>query len=341
MLCFRPQRDTFSFAMVIFDELRRRNDMNSDIRPYVTVVGGANIDVFGRSLKSLRDRDSNPGEVHSSPGGVARNIAENLARLDVDCRLITAIGDDQNGELLLAQGSAAGIDMQGVQRIEHLPTSSYLSILDSTGDMHAAIADMRIMDELSADRLAPLQNIIENSSLIILDANLSDDALAWLTNTFSEHALFADTVSTTKAPRLKPYLNAIHTLKTGTIEAEALTGLEARSDGQVQKLAEWIHSHGVARSYITRGDHGVFYSTDRTRAIMAPHQNIPEIGNTTGAGDAFLAGIAYSWLQQWSIEQSVDFALAAAHITVQSHTTCSPALSLGAINKILEGQNAG
>ena len=341
MLCSGPQRDTFSFAMALFDELRSHYDMSGNGAPSVTVIGGANIDVFGRSLESLRDRDSNPGEVHSSPGGVARNVAENLARLDVDCRLITAIGDDQNGEMLLGQGSAAGIDMQGVQRIEHLPTSSYLSILDGTGDMHAAIADMRIMDELSADRLAPQRSIIEKSSLIIIDANLPDDALAWLTNTFSEHTLFADTVSTTKAPRLTPYLKAINTLKTGTIEAEALTGLEAQTDGQVQKLADWIHSHGVARLYVTRGDHGVFYSTDRTRAIMAPHQNIPEIGNTTGAGDAFLAGIAYSWLQQWSIEQSVDFALAVAHITVQSHSTCSPALSLAAIDQVLEKQSAG
>lgn len=305
--------------------------MNIATKPTVTVIGGANVDIFGRSFGVLQERDSNPGNVYTSPGGVARNIAENLARLHVHCHLVTAIGDDQNGEMLLAQGRAVGIDMQGVQRIENLPTSTYLSTLDNNGDMRVAIADMRIMDELTANRLAHFRSIIERSSLIILDANLPDDALAWLTDAFTDHTIFADTVSTTKAARLKPYLGSIHTLKTGTIEAEALTGLEAQTDGQIQKLAEWIHSHGVRRLFVTRGDHGVFYSTDRTRAVMAPHENIPEIANTSGAGDAFLAGVAYSWLQRWSIEESVDFALAAAQITVQSHATCSPALSPAAI----------
>lgn len=311
-----------------------------DNTPLVTVIGGASVDVYGKSTKAVRDHDSNPGEVHTSPGGVARNIAENLARLGVNCQLITAIGDDQYGEMLLAQGSASGIDMRLVQRLDSAPTSTYLAVLDNSGDMRVAISDMRVMDELGGEQLAIHQNVIEESSLIILDANLPDDALAWLTDTFSEHTIFADTVSTAKAPRLLPYLHAIHTLKTGTIEAEALTGLEASSDGEIQKLSEWVHSHGVARLLVTRGDHGVFYSTDRTRAIMAPHQNIPEISNTTGAGDAFLAAIAYSWLQQWSLERSVHFALAAAQITIQSHTTCSPALSVAAIKRELEAHDA-
>jgi pseudouridine kinase len=312
----------------------------ADDRPIVSVIGGANVDIFGRSFIALQERDSSPGKVYTSPGGVARNIAENLTRLHVHCHLVTAIGDDQNGEMLLAQGRAIGIDMQGVQRIAELPTSTYLSVLDKNGDMQLAIADMRIMDELNAERLAGVRSIIEKSSLIIIDANLPDDALAWLTDNFSEHTIFADTVSAMKAPRLRPYLGSIHTLKTGTIEAQALSGLEAQTDGQVQKLAEWIHSHGVRRSFVTRGDHGVFYSTDRTRAVMAPHENIPEIANTSGAGDAFLAGAAYSWLQDWSIEESVDFALAAAQITVQSDATCSPALSLAAIAHRLDPDHA-
>ena len=314
--------------------------MNSGNTAIVTVIGGASVDIYGKSTDAIREHDSNPGTVHKSPGGVARNIAENLARLDVNCQLITAIGDDQHGEMLLAQGSASGIDMRFVQRVDSVPTSTYLAVLDDTGDMQVAISDMRVMDKISIEQLAAHRSAIEGSALIIVDANLPDDTLAWITGTFSGHTIFADTVSTAKAPRLLPYLPAIHTLKTGTIEAEALTGLKATSDGDIQKLAEWVHSHGVARLLVTRGEHGVFYSTDRTRAIMAPHQNIPEISNTTGAGDAFLAAIAYSWLQQWSLERSVHFALAAAQITIRSHTTCSPALSVAAINKELETHHA-
>ena len=47
--------------------------------PYVTVVGGVNVDIGGRPEAALVARDSNPGAVHSSLGGVGRNIAHNMA----------------------------------------------------------------------------------------------------------------------------------------------------------------------------------------------------------------------------------------------------------------------
>ena len=45
----------------------------------VTCVGGANIDVQGFSNAPVNMRDSNPGVIRLCPGGVGRNIAENLA----------------------------------------------------------------------------------------------------------------------------------------------------------------------------------------------------------------------------------------------------------------------
>ena len=61
---------------------------------FVTVVGGANIDIHGKSRKTLVPKDSNSGTVRMSAGGVARKVAENRARIGVDCRLSSVIGDD-------------------------------------------------------------------------------------------------------------------------------------------------------------------------------------------------------------------------------------------------------
>jgi len=226
--------------------------------PFIAAIGGANIDIHGKSNKALRGKDSNPGTVHTSAGGVARNVAENLARLGVDCRLISAIGDDHYGQMLMRLCREAGIDMQYVQEFASAATSTYLSVLDDTGDMQVAIADMSIIDNLNAERLQQHQAMLNQSKLIILDTNLPDDALAWLTGTFAGNTIFADTVSTTKALRLKPYLQSIHTLKTSTLEAEALTGCDARTQKQLRTLAGHLHAEGVERVFITRGDKGVF-----------------------------------------------------------------------------------
>lgn len=308
--------------------------------PFVTVIGGANIDIHGRSNKALRGKDSNPGTVNTSAGGVARNIAENLARLGVDSRLISAVGSDHHGQMLMRLCRDAGIDMQYVQEIESVPTSTYLSVLDDKGDMQLAVSDMSIIDHLGVERLQLLKAALGQSSLMILDTNLADDALAWLTHTFIDKTIFVDAVSSSKALRIKPYLQFIHTLKLSTIEAEALTGNEARTQTQLRKIAKQLHSQGVERVFVTRGNKGVFFSDGNAQGIQKLQRGKRDVHNTGGAGDAFLAGLAYAWLEDWPLDESVSFALAAADITLSHPATTSPALSLAAINHTVETQRA-
>lgn len=309
--------------------------------PFVTAIGGANIDIHGRSAAPLQQHDSNPGSVHVSAGGVARNIAENLARLGVDCRLISAIGNDHHGRMLMRLSREAGIDMQHVHEIAFAATSTYLSVLDDSGDMLIGINDMQIIDELSAELLQAQQAMLRQSALVVLDCNLADDALAWLSGSLGDAPIFVDTVSAIKAPRIEPYLHAVHTLKAGTLEVEALTGLEARTLPQLRKVASKLHRQGVERVFVTRGKHGVFYSTGAADGLRKTERTDRHIRNAGGAGDAFLAGLAYAWLEDRPLDETVQFALAAAEITVSHRATSSPALSLAAVNEHMEMQRAG
>ena len=307
--------------------------------PFVAAIGGANMDIHGKPSSALRRHDSNPGTVHTSAGGVARNIAENLARLGADCLLISAVGNDQHGQLLLQQCRDAGIDVRHVHQIDSAQTSTYLSVLDGSGVMHVAINDMAIIEELGPKRLRAQETMLKQAALIILDTNLRDDALAWLMNTFAEKTLFVDTVSTIKAKKIKPYLSTIHTLKTSMIEAEALTGLNARTQADRRKLATWVHKQGVSRLFVTLGERGVFYSTGDVQGVEKLRSEKRTIRNTGGAGDAFLAGIAYAWLKDWSLINSVHFALAAAAVTLSDKATSSPAMSLAAVNRVYKNQH--
>ena len=61
----------------------------------ITVIGGANIDISAKYNSAVTATgDSNQGQIFTSAGGVARNIAENLARLGSAVQLITGLGDD-------------------------------------------------------------------------------------------------------------------------------------------------------------------------------------------------------------------------------------------------------
>jgi len=74
--------------------------------PYIALLGGINMDVAVHAHGALRTGDSNPGRVQCSPGGVARNVAENLLRLGLDARLLGVLGDDVFGQALWQSGAA-------------------------------------------------------------------------------------------------------------------------------------------------------------------------------------------------------------------------------------------
>lgn len=315
--------------------IRGRGYVISDA-PFVAVIGGANMDIHGTPGAALRQHDSNPGTVQSSPGGVARNIAENLARLDVDCRLIAPVGNDHHGRLLLQQGQEAGIDMRNMLQIDSANTSTYLSILDHRGDMEVAISDMAILDELNADQLRAREKMLRQATMIVADTNLTDDALAYLTKTFANQTLFVDTVSTTKAIKIKPYLSAVHTLKPGLGEAEEIAGIKAATDDQLPRLASWFHERGVKRLFITLGSRGVFYSTGEQQGIEKSRPSAAQPVNAGGAGDAFVAGLVRSWLNQWPLLRSVRFALAAAQLTLAHGATINPDMSNMTVQRIYE-----
>jgi pseudouridine kinase len=306
---------------------------------FVAAIGGASMDVHGAPSGELRLHDSNPGSVTTSPGGVARNIAENLARLGVDCRLIAAVGNDDYGETLIRHGQSAGIDMRHVLKLENAKTSTYLSVLDDGGDMLVGVSDMAAVEALDARSLKPHEEMLRNASAIVVDTNLSDATLAYLTSRYADRPIFVDTVSTTKALRIAPYLDAVHSLFPSLIEAETLSGIDGSHEAGLEAIAEWFHERGVRRVFVTLGQRGVFFSADGAQGQRPPFGAGRAI-NAGGAGDAFVAGITAAWLEALPVEEAIQFAMAAASLTLADTATVSPSMSRAALRRVREEHRA-
>jgi pseudouridine kinase len=301
--------------------------------PFVVVAGGANMDICAAPAGKLVMGDSNPGTVVTSPGGVARNIAENLARLGADCRLIAAVGADHHGDLLLQQGRDAGIDMSAVLRLDDAPTSTYVSMLDESGDMHVAVNDMSIVEQLQPDRLRAHERMLRQASVLVIDANLPDTSLGYLCGLPGDTPIFVDTVSAAKAPRIRPYLSSIHTLKAGNIEAEALCGMRCRTERQLAKAVHWFQEQGTRNVFISLGDKGIYYSDGEQAGLEPVPEADPDVANANGAGDALFAGIVYGWMKQWPLMQTIHFAMSAAGVTMSHRSTINPDLSRTLVQK--------
>ncbi len=180
---------------------------NQSIR--AVAVGAANIDVHGFTARPLVMRDSNPGRIRSCPGGVARNIAENLARLGVPVALITALGDDAGGASLRAFCRALGIRLDRSVEVPGHHSSTYMAIMDEKGDMALGLSDMRILDRVTPEHLESCAPLLAEADVVAADACLTTETLEWLVNGPCAK-VFIDPVSIGKCRRMERLLGRFY-----------------------------------------------------------------------------------------------------------------------------------
>ena len=295
---------------------------------YAAVVGGVNVDVGGKPDRALIGADSNPGRVRLSLGGVGRNIAHNLALLGVDTRMVTALGDDLYAEKIAASCAELGIDLTRALHIRGEATSTYLYITDEGGDLALAVSDMEIYRHLTPEALASRLPWLNNAQLIVLDANLPAETIRWLCGR-AEVPVFADPVSVTKADRLRDVLGKIHTLKPNRWEAERLSGVEITDEASLRRAADALLDTGLRRVFISLGADGVL-AAEANRRVRLPAAEA-RLVNATGAGDAFMAALAWAWLQGADLADSARAGLAASAVAVEGEETINPEMSAAAL----------
>ena len=294
----------------------------------VYVIGGVNMDIAGTPAGTLRAGDSNPGRVTLSPGGVGRNIAENLCRLGRRVSLITVLGEDPYADVIREHCRNVGIDlsMSFTDPLGH--TSTYLCLNEENGDLHAAVSDMTICDQLTPDRLEPLLPKLNRGSFLIADANLPEDTLAWIAAKVTI-PMAADPVSAAKAARLKPMLDRLEFLKPNLQEAEILTGFSFGETGSLSRMADALHGIGLRRVFLSLGSRGV-WADDGKEGELLPCMTGPVV-NTSGCGDAFVAAAADACLRGLGTLDCARRGLAAAAICAEDSAAVSPRMSAAAL----------
>jgi pseudouridine kinase len=305
------------------------------ISPYIALLGGINMDVSVHAHSALRKGDSNAGRVQCSPGGVARNVAENLLRLALDARLLGVLGDDVFGQALWQSGAAMGLDMRACLTLPGQRSATYVCLHQADGDMDVAVNDMDIMDAFTPALLQPQLALLRSAAALVADCNLHPDVWQWLATEVAHPALFAEAVSVAKCTRLGPVLAQIHTLKANRLEAQALCGRAIAGVQDACDAALALHCLGAARVLISLGAQGVAWCDADARCGHRAARAMPVL-SATGAGDALMGGLVYGHLQGWSLEAALAWAMACAEITLTSSAANAPALSLQAVEQHMQ-----
>lgn len=293
---------------------------------YIVGAGGANFDIHIRTTNAPVIRDSNPGHLRTSAGGVCRNILENLARQGDECVLLSAVGADHFGEAVLTACRNAGMDVSHVCRSDGLPTSAYIDILDDGGDMYLAANDMRIVTEIPAGYFEQNASVIAGAAAVVIDANLTTEQIATILAAAEGIPVFADPVSVAKAPVLKPFLGKLTLIKPNRMELEALTGLPCGTDEEMADAAEELLRQGVKQVVVSLGARGCWSFGRGASLIRGIDCDLPVV-NASGGGDAFMAGLVHSYLNGADKETMLHYALACGRIATLSEDTINYCLT--------------
>ncbi len=287
----------------------------------ISVIGGANVDLSATLNDAFIASDSNPGHIDIGYGGVARNIAHNLSLLGAQTQLLTVFGGDLFGGLLHDYCHQQGIDVHLSERESSVRTGVYLCINNHGGEMIAAVADTEAIRAITPEWLAKRSGEINQSEFIVADTNITEDTIRYLLENVTM-PLFIDGVSTTKAHRVmnalrKCKLPYLHTLKLNLKEALAVT-----DSATYAEAAQRLLDAGVAHVYITLGSEGV-YCRNAAEEWLFPA--LPgDVVNTTGAGDAFLAGVVYAHAKGIEFPKTAQYGLMAARATLMSPKAVNP-----------------
>jgi pseudouridine kinase len=295
----------------------------------VLVIGAAGLDIIGLMKAELHSGTSNPAEIRSSFGGVARNVAENISRLGLPVELITAVGDDSTGEQLLQQLTTAGVGISAVLRSREYRTGSYLAVVNSLGELQFALDDMRAISALSTEYLRSQETLFAQASLVFLDTNLAKDTLRTAFSLARRYHLpvCADPTSKPLANRLQPYLSRLHLITPNIAEASILCGqtYPARPR-QAIEAAKCLVSQGVQIAIVTLAEFGVCYATSETSGHIPAIRT--EIVDPTGAGDALTAAVIFALLSDISLDDAVRLGVSAASFTLRHRGSVVPHLTL-------------
>ena len=268
----------------------------------ISVIGGINLDIKARAGEEFIIGNSNPARVQYVPGGVARNIAENLARLEVPVRLFGYVGDDPFGEMLLRETASTGADISGVEKRKDKLTGVDVNLMRDSGEMWVALSDMNIIESLDSQFVDKYVDKLFDAEMVIADANLPVDTLQYMIDECNKRniRLAIEPSSIQKTRRLNPLSGDVFLLTPGEAELSVL-------DTRLR----------ITNMVITQGENGVLWQNELIPAVKT------EVVDTLGAGDALMAGILAALYRGYDFRKALRFGNAAAGITIQSEDTVS------------------
>jgi pseudouridine kinase len=272
------------------------------------------MDIKAKTLAAHILATSNPAEIMTKPGGVARNIAHNLAILGEETTLLTVLGNDANAETIIQATQKAGVNTSQIIRV-NAPTGIYLALLDKSGELVTAASDMANLKFLSQEQIRNKQEIVKQNKYVVADCNLVPETLQEIASQCADR-LIIEPVSVAKCVNLLTLLKS-HKIFLATPNRDQIEALTGTRD--IETAAIHLHNLGLKNLVIHAGEQGAFVSDGKTITHIPSQAKV--VVDVTGAGDAATAGLVHGLLQNLPLAKAAALGQAKAARVIASDSS--------------------
>jgi ribokinase len=281
-------------------------------RAAICVVGSANMDLVVTVDSAPGHGETVTGEAFEQiPGGKGANQALAAARAGADVRMIGAVGDDIYGDRIRAVLEADGIDTSGVLVTDD-PTGTAHIVVDARGENSIVVVPGAngSMRTLSDDHRAAIRAADALLLQLELPVQIVEQAAAVAADQETRVVLTPAPV----IPLSDDVLAAVDLLVPNEHEAMLLSGLLS-GEYDARQAAQALRKRGAAAVAVTLGRRGCLY-TDGAAMVEVKAMDVEAV-DTTAAGDTFVAALTVALAEGRGVRESLDWATAAAAISVQ------------------------
>lgn len=261
----------------------------------IVVIGASFVDVKGYPLSQYIPGGRNVGRVVQVHGGVARNVVEDIANVELRPTFVSVVDDTGLSDDVVRNLIRHKVDVRYVARSSE-GLGTWLAVFDNDGDVIASISrrpDLSAIEEvLEKDG----DEIFRGADSIVVEFDIEVPILKKVLELAEKHGKEVYTVISNMSIAMKrrDLLRKTAALVCNVQEAGMLFTedyTDMLPEEMEQSLADRIRTSGIPRIIVTMGARGAVYADASGQTGVCPAMKV-NVVDTTGAGDAFFAGAA-------------------------------------------------
>lgn len=292
----------------------------------IVVIGTAFVDIKGFPEDNYIPNGRNVGRVEYVHGGVARNVVEDIANLELRPTYLGIVDDTPMGTDVLEKLRRHKVNVDHVLTIPD-GMGTWLAVFDSNGDVAGSIS--------KRPNAYPLLGLLEEkgdavfaeADSVVLQLDMHKDVVKKVLSLSKKYGkkLFALVSNMSIASQRRDFLQQFHCFICNQQEAGILF-VDDYSQTAPEDLAlilkEKVAQAGIPAMVVTMGEQGAVYSDGKDQTGICPAKKV-EVRDTTGAGDAFCAGVVCGLTYGKELAKAVQIGTTlAASVIISQENVC-------------------